>query len=253
MLPFERRIYSQNGEDGVLAHLFEQLGAANRYYVEFGTGPTARECNTRHLEEIGWRGLRMDGGAKVGDPRVKREMITAENINELFARYKVPEEFDLLSIDIDGNDYWVWNAIDVKYRPRVIVCEYNGSVAVGESRTIAYEPAFRWSGTNYYGASLSALTHLANRRGYALAYCESCGVNAFYIRRDLFTEVEPEPADVYVRPNYFHSRPFMRLGYRVWRRLSAGYRACPLDGHRVDANRKMELVAADRESSIGAR
>lgn len=120
---FESRTYSQNGEDGVIARLFEVLGATNRFFVEFGTGPDGRERNTRLLEEQGWQGLLMDRSAAERNPGIRREFISAENINELFAKYGVPEEFDLLSIDVDGNDYWIWKALRDVYRPRVVVIE----------------------------------------------------------------------------------------------------------------------------------
>ena len=74
------------------------------------------------------------------------------------------QPFDLLSLDIDGNDYWVWMALE--YRPRVIVIEYNAHVTAGESKTIVYDPEFRWRGTDYFGASLRALKELGDNKGY---------------------------------------------------------------------------------------
>jgi hypothetical protein len=126
----------------------------------------------------------MDAGADPAHPEVRSESITAENINELFGKYAVPDEFDLLCIDIDGNDYWVWQAIDRRFRPRVLVMEYNAFVPPSESRTIRYEPDFRWRGTDYFGASLLALARLSERKGYKLVYCERHGINAFFIRDD---------------------------------------------------------------------
>jgi hypothetical protein len=125
---FERNWYSQNGEDGILRIIFEKIGVTNRFCVEFGV-QDGRECNTRYLlETAGWSGLRMDGGdhsACYG--QVHKEFITAENICSVFDKYAVPREFDLLSIDIDGNDYWVWRALE-GYTPRVVVIEYNASL-----------------------------------------------------------------------------------------------------------------------------
>ena len=108
---YERRVFSQNSEDGVIERILEVIGTTNKYFVEFGVGSTGVECNTRYLAQQGWQGLLMDAGARPDDPRIRRERITAENINDLFAKYQVPDEPDLLSIDIDGNDYWVWKAI----------------------------------------------------------------------------------------------------------------------------------------------
>lgn len=97
-------------------------------------------------------------------------------------------EIDLLSIDIDGNDYWVWKAMTA-IRPRVVVIEYNSSFGPDRSVTVAYDPSFRRyekhpSGL-YYGASLQALNKLAAQKGYFLAGCDSAGVNAFFVRDDL--------------------------------------------------------------------
>jgi hypothetical protein len=183
--PYERHVYSQHGEDGILDALFRTIGTTNRYYVEFGVGDGS-ERNSRLLaERHGWHGLLMDGG--FDDPRINlhREFITAENINDLFAKYGVPEEFDLLSIDVDGNDYWVWQRLSERYRPRVIVAEYNANLGPNLRRTIAYDPEFVWSGTDYYGASLAALEALARTKGYVLVGCESLGVNAFFVRSDV--------------------------------------------------------------------
>ncbi len=185
---FERRWYSQNGEDGILRIIFETIGVTNRFCVEFGV-ENGRQCNTRYLlEKAGWSGLRMDGADHDGRfGPVQKEFITAENICALFAKYAVPREFDLLSIDIDGNDYWVWRAIE-GYRPRVVVIEYNSSLPPDQSKVIPYDPAFRWDGSNYFGASLLALARLGRSKGYTLIGCESQGVNAFFLRDDLLAE-----------------------------------------------------------------
>lgn len=182
--PYERRVYSQHGEDGILDALFRAIGTTNRYYVEFGVG-NGMERNTRLLvERHGWSGLLMDGGYANPAIGLHREFITADNILALFEKHGVPDDFDLLSIDIDGNDYWVWKRIGERYRPRVVVLEYNANAGPDERRTIPYDPEFRWSGTDYYGASLAALADLGRSLGYILAGCESLGVNAFFVRSD---------------------------------------------------------------------
>lgn len=178
----EQKLTSQNGEDGVLNTIFANIGVTNRYFVEFGC-EDATECNSAHLLDLGWQGLFMDGAGVSRNPKavVRKEVVTAENINSLFQKYSVPESFDLLSIDIDGNDYWVWQAI--AYRPRVVVIEYNSHVPASEDRVIAYDPWFRWNGSDYYGASLLALRRLGERKGYTLVYCESTGTNAFFVAK----------------------------------------------------------------------
>ena len=181
---FEFKVYSQNGEDGILQAIFSKIGTTNKYGVEFGV-QDGMERNTRYLcEKKGWTCLLMDAGDNYST-MIKKEFITAENINQLFEKYAVPELFDLLCIDIDGNDYWVWMSLDNRYAPRVVVVEYNASIPPQESKAIAYDPQFRWDGSDYFGASLLALTKLASAKGYTLVGCDRQGVNAFFVRNDL--------------------------------------------------------------------
>ena len=134
--------------------------------------------------------------------RVQQEWVTAENVETLFEKHRVPEAFDLLSIDIDGNDYWVWKAI-TRYRPRVVVIEYNAAIPPSESRAISYDPRFRWDAmTNYFGASLLALQRLGAQKGYVLVGCERSGTNAFFIQRSLTQgRVVPRDAACAYRPS----------------------------------------------------
>lgn len=201
---FERSWYSQNGEDGILNIIFEKIGVTNKFCVEFGV-EDGRECNTRHLlEAAAWDGLQMDGGDHASVyGRVRKEFITAENICSLFEKYSVPKQFDLLAIDIDGNDYWVWRAIE-GYSARVVVIEYNASMLPNESKTIPYDPEFHWDGSNYFGASLLALAKLGRRKGYTLIGCDSQGINAFFVRDDLVGDrfAVRSVAELYCKPNY---------------------------------------------------
>ncbi len=178
---FEKRYSSQNGEDGIIQAIFTVIGETNRFFVEFGVEDGA-VCNTRRLRRRGWEGLQMDPHDPP-HPGVQREFVTAENIEILLDKYQVPHEPDLLSIDVDGNDWWIWKAI-VSRRPRVVTIEYNATIPPPESRTIAYDPGFRWDRTDYFGASLEALARLGLSKGYALVGCDSRGVNAFFVRTD---------------------------------------------------------------------
>ena len=116
----------------------------------------------------------------------------------------MPDQFDLLSIDIDGNDFWVWQRIEA--RPRVVLIEYNASVPPNERLSIAYDPKFTCGGSDYFGASLLALKELGRRKGYTLVYCERAGVNAFFVANELlprgFKPLRIE--EVYRLPNYFY-------------------------------------------------
>lgn len=96
----------------------------------------------------------------------------------------MPERFDLLSIDLDYNDYWIWKAIET-YVPRVVVIEYNATPGPSESQVVEYDPYHRWDGTDHFGASLLALVRLGHLKGYELIGCDSKGVNAFFVRSDL--------------------------------------------------------------------
>jgi hypothetical protein len=203
---FERRITSQNWEDGIIHAIFEMIGTTNKYYVEFGA-EDGTECNTRYVREHnGWSGLLMDGGHECPSIGLQKEFITAENIELMFAKYNVPKHFDLLSIDIDGNDYWVWNAV-THYDPRVVVIEYNACLPYAPPRTIPYDTAFQWDKTDYYGASLSALVSLGIRKGYTLVATDSRGVNAFFIKNDLAkTHIDLRAPEELYRPAMFKGR-----------------------------------------------
>jgi hypothetical protein len=147
--------------------------------VEFGARDGLTGSNTARLREQGWRTVLFDR-----DPMsdlVTQALITRENINEVFRVHGVPDPFDLLSIDIDGNDLWVWEALT--FRPRVVVIEYNPSFGPDVSVTVPYDPDRAWDGTNYYGASALALCRLGRRKGYRLF--ASTRSNLIFVRRSL--------------------------------------------------------------------
>lgn len=182
---FERSVHSQNGEDGVIRKIFDCIEAPTKYFVEFGASDGFFLSNTLLLREHGWKGLLLDSEFDNPGLNLHKEFITAENINQLFEKYEVPFEFDLLSIDIDFNDFHVWNALNEKYKPRVVVVEYNGNFSPTEDKVVKYNPKHRWDYTNYFGASIRAFYHLARKKGYSLVYAESWGVNLFFVRDDL--------------------------------------------------------------------
>lgn len=193
----ERKVYSQNGEDGIIERLFEIFGVTDRWFVEMGT-ESGEECNTRLLRERGWSGLMLDCDHENAELNLHREMVTAENVNELFARYGVPDDFDLLSIDIDGNDYWVWKAIAPRYRPRIVVIEYNGGVPADLAVVMPYDATYRWFGQMNCGQSLGALHKVSVAKGYALVFATP--PNAYLVRRDLLPRRHREVAPVKTQP-----------------------------------------------------
>jgi hypothetical protein len=192
---YERTVHSQNGEDGILREIFRRIGTTNRFFVEFGV-EDGLECNTAYLSRhAGWSGLLIEGDPQKFErlernyakyPRVRRmeSFITRENIVPLFEKAQVPLEFDLLSIDIDGNDYWIWDALGA-YKPRIAVIEYNATRPPPERWVIAYNPEHRWNDDGYMGASLASLEALGKSLGYALVGTDEKGVNAFFIHNDL--------------------------------------------------------------------
>jgi hypothetical protein len=187
----ENRVFSQNGEDGVTVALINAIygeDARGKYYVEFGV-ENGRECNTRILRErYGWSGLQMDGGYSNPAINLQREYIRQDNIVDLFRKYNVPTNINLLSVDIDYNDFYCLHAILEQYTCDIIICEYNASILPPEDKVVIYNPHGRWDGTNYFGASVCAYNALATRYGYTLVYCENKGVNCFFIRNDIIRD-----------------------------------------------------------------
>lgn len=190
--PYEMRFISQNGEDGILQKIFDLIGVTNKYYVEFGAGNGHFCSNTKYLrEQYGWKGLLLEGSCK-DDERINlhKAFITAENICDLFEKYGVPQEFDLISIDIDRNDFYAWKALSTKYRPRVVIIEFNQYFNFDQDKVIEYNPNATWDGGEYFGASILALFNLARVLGYSLIYQESCGANLFFMRDDVLASAD---------------------------------------------------------------
>ncbi len=202
----EKKIYSQNGEDGITEKLLELLYGKDcfeKFYVEFGV-ESGYECNTRILREnYGWNGLLMDGNHSNPHINLFQEFITRENIVGLFEKYKCPKLIHLLSVDIDGNDFYCLHEILKHYTCDIIICEYNASHLPFEDKVVVYDAFSSWQGTNYFGASLFAYYNLMNHFGYQLVYCESRGVNSFYVRKSLLPNLKPEKIEnLYRKPNY---------------------------------------------------
>lgn len=200
----ELKIFSQHGEDGLIAHFMNKIGAKDKIIVEFGIGD-GKESNAANLIiNFGWKGVLIEGDKErfeeaerfykthplVDNHKITilNKLVTAKNIDGLLSENLSESEIDILSIDIDGNDYWIWQAIK-SIRPRLLVIEYNSSLGREKSVTIPYEPMFdryqKHPSGFYHGATLPALISLSNSKGYKLVGCESHGVNAFFVRADL--------------------------------------------------------------------
>lgn len=220
----EFKVFSQFGEDGILQYLIRrtEISPELRTFVEFGV-ETYEEANTRFLLiNDNWSGLVIDG-SPVSMARVRESsiywrngltaiaaFIDADNINQLIGDNGFRGEIGLLSVDIDGNDYWVWDRINV-VNPVIVVAEYNSVFGANHAITIPYDPSFVRGNAHYshlyWGASLKALNLVAERKGYALVGCNSAGNNAFFVRRDRLNgmkELAPEVA--YVESKFKESR-----------------------------------------------
>ena len=196
LLKYGYRVYSQSDEDGILHEILHRIGDGGRRFVEIGAGD-GFENNTLFLLIQGWRGVWIEGssrkvtGAKKhheaeiaeGRLQVVEQYATAANIDETIKRFS-PGELDVLSVDIDGNDYYVLGAIRA-VAPRVIVAEYNAKFPPDVRWIMEHNEAHRWDSTDYFGASLKALEILLLERGYFLVGCNLLGTNAFFIRKDL--------------------------------------------------------------------
>jgi hypothetical protein len=195
----EFQVFSQFGDDGIIQYLVHLLAPLDRRFIEFGVEDYS-ESNTRFLlVNDGWRGLVLDGSEDHiehvrrqdycwrHDLTAVRAFVDRENVNGLFREHGFEGEIGLLSVDIDGNDYWVWEAIDA-VAPGVVVCEYNAVLGATRAVTIPYDPRFertRAHASNlYWGASLKALCTLADRKGLAFVGANSAGNNAYFVRRD---------------------------------------------------------------------
>jgi hypothetical protein len=219
LLRYGFKVYSQCDEDGIIQEIFRRVGATNRCFVEFGV-EIGIECNTVKLLVEGWRGLWIEGNAQhaarirtsfrplLADSGLNlvESFVVAENIDGLLEKGGVSGEIDLLSIDIDNNDFWVWKAI-TRINPRVVVIEYNASLRSPMSLVVPYQPERTWDGTsNYYGASLEAFVRLGRSKGHRLVGCSISGVNAFFVRDDIAGDRFFDPVtaeELYEPPRYF--------------------------------------------------
>jgi hypothetical protein len=212
----EFRVFSQWGEDGIIDWLISRVPDIKKSFVEFGV-QNYRESNTRYLlVEHNWRGLVIDGSMiHIEDIRsqdiywrhdlqAKCAFIDRDNINNLIAESGLIGEIGLLSVDIDGNDYWVWQAIEV-VSPTIVVCEFNAVLGDTLHLTIPYSADFYRTRSHYsnlyFGASIRALVQLGEAKGYVFVGTTSTGCNAFFVRRDHASNITSELDEVMAFPS----------------------------------------------------
>jgi hypothetical protein len=214
---FHKSVYTQNGEDGIIEEVFKRIGTTNKFFVEFGVHGIKN--NATYLLLKGWQGLWI-GDSNTGKQNVldkfrsqlkekklifKQKRIIRKNIENIFQESEVPETFDFLSIDIDGNDYWIWDTIK-NYHPRLVSIEYNATFPPDFACVMAYDPDHQWDQTSYFGSSLLALDELGRKKGYKLIGCDFTGCNAFFLRDDQNLALFEKPFSAknhYEPPRYF--------------------------------------------------
>lgn len=214
----EFRVFSQWGEDGLIQYLLKHVPVERPIFVEFGV-ENYTESNTRFLlTNNQWAGLVIDGSAENIDYirrdtiywatnlKAEHSFVTKDNINELLSGNGIAGDIGLLSVDIDGNDYWVWEAITT-ISPRIVICEYSSQFGPTAEVTTPYDAAFVRDTAHfskiYYGASISALCSLAARKGYSLVASNSAGNNLFFVRNDLIGSLPVlSPSQVYRRAQF---------------------------------------------------
>ena len=219
----EFKVFSQFGDDGIIQYLVHKLNLRHQTFVEFGVGDYS-ESNTRFLlQKDNWSGFVMDGSEQCiqalknapyfwrQDLRAKAVFITRDNIRQLLSE-AVAEwaELDLLHIDLDGNDYWIWKEIDLK--PPLVIVEYNSTFGIDRAITIPYSDSFCRTKAHYsnlyWGSSLRALHTLAIEKGYQFVGCNSAGNNAYFVRDDVMNEnvIGVTLENGYVNAKYRESR-----------------------------------------------
>lgn len=213
------KAYSQHDEDGILQEVLGRVGVKSRTFLEIGVG-NGLENNTLFWLKQHWRGAWIEGaGGNVsfirqafataiasGQLHVTQAMVSAENVDELVSATPFAGcEIDLLSIDIDGNDYYVFERLQI-VRPRVVVIEYNARFPPPARWRIPYSRDFVADGSEWFGASLSSMNELFERSGYSLVGCNITGSNAFFVRHDLLNSRFPCIGDIralYQPPRYY--------------------------------------------------
>lgn len=196
--------YSQTGEDLLLEYIFNNIGTESKYCVEIGVGRWECTPNTKYFrEDKGWNGIGFEkrrGNVKSRDLRDKFNIkicaVTDENVNKLFKKYDVPQVIDLMSIDIDGQDFYIWKSL--KWKPRVVIIEFNEGLGPDVNAVMKLDRR-HWKhrdNTYYYGASISSFKKLGKRKGYTLL-CK-CGRNLVFIRDGILPEkVDRDVKDIH--------------------------------------------------------
>ena len=182
--------YSQADEELVLLKLINKYGTTNRFCVEFGAADGVWLSNTKALRDSGWQSALFDLDPPTSSDVIKAQ-ITYENVNQVFKRHNVPEHPDVISIDVDGQDFWIWKYMDSKYEPRYLVIEFNMMWSPMFSKVVSPDSRMIWDGSDYHGASMLAFRKLGRERGMELVAIEGC--NLFFMPIGLVGERKRTP------------------------------------------------------------
>jgi hypothetical protein len=218
----EFKVFSERGEDGIIQYFINNIEIKNKIFIEFGV-EDYRESNTRFLlvNDL-WKGLVIDSNknfiAKIKkdviyykyDLTAVHTFITKENINQIIVNTGIKGDIGLLSIDIDGNDYWIWETINV-INPAIVICEYNSLFGMKLPVSIPYEANFNRTKAHYsnlyFGVSLPALVNLASQKNYAFVGSNSAGSNAFFVKKELSSGLKIyKPEEGYIQSQFRQSR-----------------------------------------------
>jgi hypothetical protein len=204
---YGHQVHSQFGEDRMIAEVFRRIGTSDKTFFEVGVG-NGLENNTAYLLTQGWTGCWVEGdprGVRAIRDNLERRLsdgtlklielfVTMENIAPALKASAVPEDLNLLSIDVDQNTYWIWSAL-AHICARVVVVEYNATFPASVDWKVEYNPQSQWDGSFYYGASLKVFELLGRRLGYCLVGCDLTGTNAFFVKQGLCKGAFCEPFD----------------------------------------------------------
>ena len=183
-------------DEGVIEYLMNRIKPECKYCIEFGARDGLRAHTSFLIQKYSFSAMYLEGDQEAAarlvqnfadNPGVRTEQtfITRENIEDIFRRNEVPESPFILLIDMDGNDYYIWESI-THYSPQVVSIEYNPGYRPPERVVIDYEKDFVWSGDDYYGASMQSLVDLARKKGYQLVHCSSGGDNLFFVKDEYY-------------------------------------------------------------------
>lgn len=210
MRQFEKSIFSQIGQDGINEILVHRIYGDPRshFFVEIGT-QDGKQCNTRYFREAyGWNGLLIDGEYENPEINLHKHFITVENIVGILQKYNVQRDFQLLSLDIDQNTFYILKKIMTSFRPDIIDVEYNSTHGPHEDKVVFYYDYAKWDKTNYFGGSLLSFYNMLRPLNYSLVYTESTGADAFFVkneiinRKNLYFENINDVAKIYNSPKY---------------------------------------------------